>query len=605
MSIRPSGKAKREEDRQAGRALESRLKHDTGYNAYADYLNFKIPEQPDLVDLRDQLLRHHLPAVKAVSQHCSVIDVTKSQDWSFNRTFDGRQALEANLLDALHAPAAGVSLRIVVWHLDRGEWGGLPYVDILGLTLHLDPRYFTSLLVKIKPWADATTEPRPLYANHLLMGNHVVAFGRIALKQGDSVPYVVMAGLSDGGDPLSRASRNTLHDYSFHQDICQITCSDTRKARLSLETVRHRVSGCNREEGGPFGIEDLEVVVEDWTHWYIHLLRHHLVSLQVNEGSLDSLQIASLYPVLQLGSLSARDRCRPIRATLESFPTVDDSKMNGLNIHRRILRRWLEDTENNIEHLRRYIILNQGPAWLDNPALIILERESAQLVAQSRRLEAEVRDVLQLQSGSSALEETKKSIELSTLQIEESRRLKIFTILAFIYVPLNLATSIFGMNLQQLNANGQPLRVFIITAVLALFFTGAAWFSVDQFNGWTTWRHTEPTHYDHRTRTSFALTVRMSMLWWLIRNGHFTWMRKSGAGLCILINSQCEPYGYPINLPDHAWHLSAGEYVSKFSRGYKDDVFEPFSTDPVPVHWLQKHSRADLVDAESFSSPPQ
>lgn len=34
------------------------------------------------------------------------------------------------------------------------------------------------------------------------------------------------------------------------------------------------------------------------------------------------------------------------------------------------------------------------------------------------------------------------------------------TVLALVYVPVNLATSVFGMNLQQLNGNGQTLEIF-------------------------------------------------------------------------------------------------------------------------------------------------
>lgn len=56
------------------------------------------------------------------------------------------------------------------------------------------------------------------------------------------------------------------------------------------------------------------------------------------------------------------------------------------------------------------------------------------------------------------------------------------TVLAFVYVPLNLATSIFGMNLQQLNNNGQQIWVFIITAVAAILVTAGLWFCFEHVN---------------------------------------------------------------------------------------------------------------------------
>ena len=56
------------------------------------------------------------------------------------------------------------------------------------------------------------------------------------------------------------------------------------------------------------------------------------------------------------------------------------------------------------------------------------------------------------------------------------------TILAFLYVPLNMATSIFGMNIQELNQSGHKVWMFVLTAVLALLVTAGGWFLVDQAN---------------------------------------------------------------------------------------------------------------------------
>lgn len=56
------------------------------------------------------------------------------------------------------------------------------------------------------------------------------------------------------------------------------------------------------------------------------------------------------------------------------------------------------------------------------------------------------------------------------------------TILAFVYVPLNMATSIFGMNIQELNQSGHKVWMFVLTAVLALLVTAGGWFLVDQAN---------------------------------------------------------------------------------------------------------------------------
>jgi hypothetical protein len=44
----------------------------------------------------------------------------------------------------------------------------------------------------------------------------------------------------------------------------------------------------------------------------------------------------------------------------------------------------------------------------------------------------------------------------------------IVTVLAFIFVPISLASSIFGMNVQQINQTGCSLWVFVITSIVLL-----------------------------------------------------------------------------------------------------------------------------------------
>lgn len=60
--------------------------------------------------------------------------------------------------------------------------------------------------------------------------------------------------------------------------------------------------------------------------------------------------------------------------------------------------------------------LLEGPLYLD-----FLERRSG-FVEEARRFESELRDYLQLEGSRLALEESKKSIELSNYQIQEGKR---------------------------------------------------------------------------------------------------------------------------------------------------------------------------------------
>ena len=133
-------------------------------------------------------------------------------------------------------------------------------------------------------------------------------------------------------------------------------------------------------------------------------------------------------------------------------------------------------------------------------------------------------------------------------------------ILAFIYVPLNLATSIFGMNIHQLNQNGQSIWVFFTAAVVALLVTGGSWRCSDSINKAKAW-YRQRASPDREVKPEYGFILRITMLVWLVRNEHSLWMWKSGAWLAILVNSKvcCKVYEGHLSEP-------ACDYVAKASR---------------------------------------
>lgn len=148
------------------------------------------------------------------------------------------------------------------------------------------------------------------------------------------------------------------------------------------------------------------------------------------------------------------------------------------------------------------------------------------------------------------------------------------TILAFVYVPLNLATSIFGMNLEQLNGSGQHLSVFITTAVVALAVTRGSWFSIEQVNSYRKWRNRgHEEQYDGNTQ--FALSVRLAMLAFLVSNWDSLWVFKSGAWWRILVNNRSRVYNEWIFPEEDRGRWNTGELVSKYGRESPNWLFFP------------------------------
>lgn len=79
------------------------------------------------------------------------------------------------------------------------------------------------------------------------------------------------------------------------------------------------------------------------------------------------------------------------------------------------------------------------------------------MISRARLLEQHVRDDIQLNVGNLALQESRKSLQ----QADNIGRI---SILAFIFVPVSLVTSFFGMNIKQLTRSGVPWKTFLLSA---------------------------------------------------------------------------------------------------------------------------------------------
>ena len=82
----------------------------------------------------------------------------------------------------------------------------------------------------------------------------------------------------------------------------------------------------------------------------------------------------------------------------------------------------MEDFEDDLNYLRRYLRSQVSSDTLSDRSWLKVEEDLIETRQEASRLEAEVRDWLQLQVGEWALQESKKSIELSNRQIEEGKR---------------------------------------------------------------------------------------------------------------------------------------------------------------------------------------
>ncbi|KAL8631135.1 hypothetical protein Q9189_003169 [Teloschistes chrysophthalmus] len=149
------------------------------------------------------------------------------------------------------------------------------------------------------------------------------------------------------------------------------------------------------------------------------------------------------------------------------------------------LRTELDRFQSGIRAFTRYLKEDSVQTELQQRLEKIREDEE-DLCAEAQALESTIRDTLQVNSGI-------KSLEESRVSIEEGKRIKLrkptaipllggpgggpnVTTLAFIFIPTSLASSIFGMNVQEINSTGKPIWTFILTAILLTSAAVVTWF---------------------------------------------------------------------------------------------------------------------------------
>lgn len=289
----------------------------------------------------------------------------------------------------------------------------------------------------------------------------------------------------------------------------------------------------------------------------------------------EHLLILCTLPMIHLDTLQIHAKIRCLRREF-----IFGHRESAVKYQRKMLRRHIEDSETSTENFANYAVSQQGEDLLRRQDFIRIKQLWRDALSHARLLETEVRDYLQLEASRLSLQESRKSIELSNYQIHENRKVKIFTILAFIYIPVTTVTSIYGMNIQQINGSGHSIWIFAVTSVAALLITGSVWYSMEESTNIKASRR----YLDQIPKYSPAF--RMYMVGWLVTNGHLSWMRKSKAWSEILKNSDrgFEPT-VRLAAPSRSKYgpLTACHYVSYHMNPPWPTRSDPFSLDEFPL----------------------
>lgn len=103
------------------------------------------------------------------------------------------------------------------------------------------------------------------------------------------------------------------------------------------------------------------------------------------------------------------------------------------------------------------------------------------------------------------------------------------TVLAFVFVPLSIGTSTFGMNLNELNGSGPRLWVFALTTTLIFILATLLWAILSQTHKY--YRLKESAIIESAPPSSsvpVAWQFRLRLFFRLILGGHVFWVWRSG-----------------------------------------------------------------------------
>ena len=186
----------------------------------------------------------------------------------------------------------------------------------------------------------------------------------------------------------------------------------------------------------------------------------------------------------------------------------------------------------------------------------VFEQFEAQL-DEIKMLKDRTSERLALEASRASLQASSASIEMARESVLDSKRTRLckscpnshstfaymhfglkltcaisVTILAFIFVPLSLATSIFGMNVQQINSTGNQIWVFIVVAVALSLIAFAALMIVDTASSarenWQRRRDVTNELYDSKAQAVKTLftqqrwhSLEPSMILFFLTNGRY------------------------------------------------------------------------------------
>ena len=405
------------------------LKAETGYESYIDYLGDCQEDYPH-ADLVKKCFLETWRHSSGTHQSCAVFELQVGPSSCPSLDLQSSSRSAAAVFSALRHPSPSGGVRILLWKASVLDQGML---TALGLGLKIHPEFYRVFLVRcfaggyLPEYREYRTSPwkalmdgfdeRGTRPEIFLLDQYLVTIARCYSSADPDAPPVVIIFRLDGPSE-SKAEK---------------------KAKEKSDMMASSEESALKAVSNSIGSLPL------WMQEYVRLLKFDLQKSRGGSSSSLDLSCRSLIPLLQFYVSRFREECNLIRTEYLAFTLpqnkfwyqsafVDpDVRIKGTKMIkglgdlyeiRFMLRRMIEESEDHSypNRLRRFTRSQMPYDTTKDEPYIEVEDQLHQAHLEAHRLETEIRDYLQLQTGELALQESRKSIELSSSQIEEAKR---------------------------------------------------------------------------------------------------------------------------------------------------------------------------------------
>ena len=374
--------------------LENDSEAEIGYPSYFDYLKAYSGKSPYLGGIRN-MLDAGMRATCSRESKFTILDLSNDEKSRALVLSPRDRMSDTGIVANLHQPPANVAVQILLW--DNHNYIGRDDVNVLGLGLKLDPRVFRALAPGQPDQTRRHWDPK-----YVKIAGAVVTIVRHSNPDKvDAVPIVLIAGMEWESELVDAVEEEIGDTYSFQPSAAETFPVYAPRGMIE----RHKN--------------------------YIRLLNWCLKNEGEPHAEPKDLLLKPLFPLIYLDLLRIRNFCEFLRHKYERlldspYYATEAEKLETIHSDmpddRLRLRAMVENSEDGLNHLLRYIRSQKCTDCLLSKSWVRVEDDLRATHEEARRFEAQLRDYLQIKVGELALQESKKSMELSNRQIEEGKR---------------------------------------------------------------------------------------------------------------------------------------------------------------------------------------